>query len=181
MKKILLLLLLFAVLSVNAQTDTTEIQTDSVEVQMITLPDSTAIGAPDGKLVSKEIGSFGGKIDSDDGRVELIFPEGALSANTTISIQPIDNLIPNGNGKAYQFEPSGIQFKKPVQIIFHYTEQEAEICPPELKFMALQDHKGKWEYMNYEEWDSTTKSLKKRVYYAFLTSCKWEFSGVDSR
>jgi hypothetical protein len=26
--------------------------------------------------------------------------------------------------------------------------------------MALQDHRGKWEYMNYDDWDSTTKSLK---------------------
>lgn len=160
MKKILILLLLFAALSVNAQTDTTEVQTDSAEIRIIILPDSTTIGAPDGKSVSKEIGPAGGKIVSDDGRVELIFPEGALSVNTFISIQPIVNLIPNGNGKAYGFEPSGIRFQKPVQIFFRYTNEEAAICPPELKFMALQDHKGKWEYMNYDDWDSTSKSLK---------------------
>jgi hypothetical protein len=26
--------------------------------------------------------------------------------------------------------------------------------------MALQDHKGKWAYMAYDGWDSTTESLK---------------------
>jgi len=39
MKKILILLLTIAVLSASAQTDTTEIQTDSVEAQMIILSD----------------------------------------------------------------------------------------------------------------------------------------------
>src|SRR5687768_6524243 len=181
MKKILILLIQFAVLSASAQTDTTELQTDSVEVQIIALPDSTAIGTPDGKLVSKEIGPAGGKIVSEDGRVELNFPEGALSANTTISIQPIVNLIPNGNGKAYRFEPSGIQFNKPVQIIFHYTDEEAETCPPELKFMALQDDKGKWEYMGYSDWDSTTKSLKGFIshFSAFLDGNEMELSPTD--
>ena len=54
------------------------------------------------------------------------------------------NLVPNGAGKAYQFEPSGIQFKKPVQIIFHYNDDEATTCPADLMCFALQDHTGKW-------------------------------------
>src|SRR5215213_1854446 len=32
-------------------------------------------------------------------------------------------------GKAYALEPSGIQFKKPVQLIFPYSEEESEECP----------------------------------------------------
>ncbi len=160
MKKILLSLLLFFSLTLYAQKDTTEMLDDSVEVQTVMLPDSTAIGAPDGKAVSKEIGPAGGSIVSDDGRVELIFPEGALTSTKNISIQPITNLIPNGNGKGYQFEPSGIQFQKPVQIIFHYSDEENDICPALLKFMAIQDNDGRWEYMDYDDWDSTTKSLK---------------------
>ena len=182
MKKILTLVLLLSLLSANAQTDSTELQTDSVEVQMIALPDSTAIGTPDGKLVSNEIGPAGGKIVSDDGRVELNFPEGALSESTTISIQPVVNLITNGNGKAYQFEPSGIKFQKPVQLIFHYSDKEREICPPELKFMALQDHTGKWKYMDYEEWDTTTRSLKGSIshFSAFLDGNWMELTTIDT-
>ncbi len=160
MKAIFIFILLLAsAVSANAQTDTTQIESDSVEVKIVPLPDSTALGTPMGKKVSKEIGTSGGTIVSDDGKLELIFPADALTKPTQISIQPITTVIPNGN-KAYHFEPSGIQFQKPVQIIFHYTDEEAEICPPELKFMALQDHKGKWEYIDYENWDSTTKSLK---------------------
>ncbi len=170
MKKILISSMLFFSVGAQAQIDTTELyddstemQVDSVQVKLIKLPDSTAVGAPDGTLVSKEIVLAGGTIISDDGRVELIFPAGALSAKKTISIQPIVNLIPNGNGKGYQFEPSGLHFIKPVEIIFHYTKEEEEVCPAQLKFMAIQDKNGKWEYMDYDDWDSTTKSLKGHI------------------
>jgi hypothetical protein len=158
-KKILISVVLFAALSTSAQTNVAIRETDSAEVQLVQLPDSTGSGIPTGKKVIKEIGTSGGTIVSDDGRIELIFPVDALAKTTEISIQPITTILPNGN-KSYQFEPSGIQFNKPVQIIFHYTEEEADICPPELKFMALQDHKGKWVYIKYNDWDSTTKSLK---------------------
>ena len=134
-----------------------------MQVKLVQLPDSTAVGAPDGKAVSKEIGGAGGTIISDDGRVELIFPAGALTEKKMISIQPVVNLIPNGNGKGYQFEPSGTQFIKPVKVIFHYSQKEDEICPATLHFMAIQDKRGKWEYMDYEECDSTTSLLKGHI------------------
>ncbi len=133
--------------------------TDSLEVKVIALPDSSSIAAPSGKLVSAEIGPAGGTISSADGEIQLIFPADALTEATKISIQSAECLLPNGN-KAYRFEPSGIQFQKPVQLIFQYSDEEAAVCPPELKFMALQDHKGRWEYLEYKEWDSATRSLK---------------------
>jgi len=142
-----------------AQNNEAEGTTDSLEIKIVTLPDSTRIIAAEGKLVNKEIGPDGGMIVSDDGRLTLIVPPEALTKATEISIQPAECLIPNGN-KAYQFGPSGTRFQKPVQIIFQYPDEEAETCPPELKFMALQDHNGKWEYMNYDDWDSTSRSLK---------------------
>lgn len=134
-------------------------QKDTSGIQIGELSDSTAIGNPDGKLISKEIGIAGGTIISEDGRVELIFPAGALTTNTVISIQPTVNLAPNGAGKSYWFEPSGTQFKKPVQIIFHYTDEEAETCPPDLMGLSIQDKMGKWSFINYEDWDSAGKRL----------------------
>ena len=162
MKKILVvsISILFFSLSMNAQIDSTNALTDTSTIKFIEPPDSTEFGTPDGQLVSKEIGQAGGTIVSNDGRVELIFPTGALTTNTNISIQPTTNLAPNGAGKAYQFEPSGIQFKKPVQIIFHYNDDEAATCPADLMCFALQDHTGKWRLINYDNWDSTTKTLK---------------------
>ena len=57
----------------------------------------------------------------------------------------------------------GTQFIKPVKVIFHYSQKEDEICPATLHFMAIQDKRGKWEYMDYEECDSTTSLLKGHI------------------
>jgi hypothetical protein len=155
--------MLFSVLA-NAQKDpSTIIQTS----------DSTGFGTPDGKSVSKQIGTAGGTIVSDDGRVELIFPVGALTASTDISIQPAKNMLDNGTGKAYQFEPAGIQFKKPVRIIFHYTTEEAEACPADLMSFSLQDRSGKWSSFEYEDWDSTSQTLKGYIHhFTYFTNLK---------
>ena len=164
MKKIFVVFLLFFQLVAKAQRDISKIK-------FIEPPDSTAIGTADGKLITKEISPAGGTIDSEDGRVQLIFPAGALAINTTISIQPITNLAPNGAGKAYLFEPSGIQFKKPVQLIFHYTEEEEEICPADLMGFGMQDDKGKWSFFDYDAWDSVSKTLKGSIeHFSSLTN-----------
>src|SRR2546421_3484509 len=125
--KFIISLMLFSLISINIFS-----QADSLKIRVIEPSDSSAIGIPDGKSISKEIGSAGGTIISDDGRIELIFPVEALTTSASISIQPTTNHAPNGTGKAYWFEPTGIQFKKPVQIIFHYTDEESETCPPDL-------------------------------------------------
>jgi hypothetical protein len=135
-------------------------QIDTNKFRIILPPDSTPIGAADGKLISKEIAAAGGTIASEDGRVALNFPAGALTTATTISIQPAKNLAPNGAGKSYSFEPSGIKFKKPVEIIFHYTDAEAETCPPELMALAMQDRSGKWNFFDYDDFDSSKKTLR---------------------
>ena len=133
---------LFVFINVQAQTDTTR-------MEIVEPPDSTEIGIADGTPVSTEIGPAGGRIKSDDGRIELIFPAGALTQATTITIQPTPNPAPNGTGKAYQFGPSGTHFKKPVQLIFRYSDKEIKQCPASFMALAMQDEKGKWEFMEY--------------------------------
>ena len=128
-------------------------------------PVITEIGIPDGEKVNLKIGEEGGRLKSSDGKVELVFPAGALTENKNIIIQPVTNLAPNGSGKAYWFEPSGIQFKKPVQITFYYNDEEAEICPPDLMGLAIQNKQGQWSFINYDTWDSTAKSLNPHCSY----------------
>src|SRR3954466_5389206 len=146
-------------------------QTDSAAMMAKLFADSTALGTPDGQLTSKQIGATGGKIISDDGRIELIFPPGALTTNTTISIQPTSNTLANGSGKSYWFEPSGTQFKKPVEFVFHYSDEEADACPPDLMGIGMQDKKGNWSFFKYEAWDSMAKIRKGYIHH---------FSGVSN-
>src|SRR5689334_12990381 len=119
MKIIFISILLFSWCSLHAQ-----MKDDSLFI-----PDVKGFGITNGDLINKQIGSGGGKIVSSDGRVELIFPPGALNLNTSITIQPTTNVFDSTAGQAYRFEPSGIQFKKPVTVIFHYSDEENQTCP----------------------------------------------------
>ena len=95
LKKLLMLVLILSICRVQAQNKFK--------------PESEGFGKASGTSVSQQIGPAGGKITSGDGRVELVFPVGALNNKTTISIQPVTNLFDSAAGKAYQFEPSGIE------------------------------------------------------------------------
>ncbi len=119
----------------------------------------TGFGNPSGKKTEKQIDKSGGRLLSSDGIVELIFPEGALKKTTTISIQPVVNKLSLGEGKAYQMEPSSMEFIKPAQIVFHYDNNDAEGEMQSLMGIAMQDEKGKW----FELFDTELDTVKKTV------------------
>ena len=134
MKKSLLIIFVFCWFNGSAQNHL-------MPVKILRLDSTTAFGRAEGEETSKEIGKDGGSLATKDGIVELIFPEGALSKKKKISIQPIINHAINGRGKAYRFEPSGLQFDKPVTIVFHYSEDE--IAGPYPNCKGLQDRMKK--------------------------------------
>lgn len=107
-------------------------------------PFPTSIGQPLGSAVSKAIGSAGGTLSSPDGRVTLTIPAGALAANTTISIQPIENTAPNGIGSSYDFLPNGQQFAKPITVTLRYTEAEMTGTDPGLLAFGYQNSQNAW-------------------------------------
>ncbi len=87
--------------------------------------------------ISNKIDSQGGKIVLEDGNpfdaeTFIFIPQGALDKEVEISIKEVANtLVPKKNKrpalseypfKVYKFEPSGLRFKKPVQIGLLYTD-----------------------------------------------------------
>src|SRR5262245_28927723 len=79
-------------------------------------PKGTTLGSP----VSATIGSGGGGLISADGRISLIVPAGAVTSNTTFSIQPIRNTLDtNSAAPAYRLLPEGQTFAQPVRVSFH--------------------------------------------------------------
>ncbi|HEY0355051.1 MAG TPA: hypothetical protein VGC29_02535, partial [Flavisolibacter sp.] len=157
MKKILLAFLIFLSNQVYA------VAFDSLPIKILRLDSITAKGKPEGTASSMEINKSGGNIVSDDGRLELIFPEGALSKKRKISIQPVTNHMANGRGNAYHLTPSGIQFEKPVRIVFHYTEEELSGSLAELKGIAWQDDQGKWQALESVETDTIAKTITSTI------------------
>lgn len=119
----------------------------------------TAVGTPEGTASTKTIGSNGGEITSEDGRIKIIVPAGAVDADEQFSIQPISNKLPEGVGKAYRLAPHGKQFAVPVRIIFTYTEEDLTNTIPEGLDIAFQDSKGTWQSMTNTVVDKPNKKL----------------------
>jgi hypothetical protein len=116
-------------------------------------PLKTKAGQPIGTPVKLKIGKRGGSISSADSKLTLVFPEGALEKETQISIQPINNTLTLQDAGAYQLEPSGIRFNKPVTIIFKY-EGDAE-----LKGIAMQEESGQWWSLRKATIDTVAKTI----------------------
>ena len=146
---------MFVTVNASAQNNTAE---DTTAKRAI-----TEIGKPDGEKTEMKIGKDGGSITSSDGKMKLIIPAGAVSKKTTFSIQPATNLMPNGNGKIYQMEPSGIIFQTPLQIIFYYSDAETKGNSPELLAIAMQDDKGQWSAPNKITTDTVAKIITAEI------------------
>jgi len=107
-------------------------------------PTPTSVGTPTGTLTSKFISPSGGSIASADGKLEIDFPNGALPAGDTITIQPITNNCPGGMGLAYRMGPDGSKFSQPVTLKFHYDDSLLNETSQELMMLAYQDKSGIW-------------------------------------
>jgi hypothetical protein len=151
MKKILAFCFLLIAINASAQTDAA---TDTTAKPAI-----TGFGKDDGAKTEIKIGTAGGSISSADGVVTLIFPEDALSKKTNISIQPVENMAINGNGKGYKMEPSGIIFNKPATIVFNYANEDTANNAQALMDIAMQDENGKWFKLNKTVKDTVAKTI----------------------
>ena len=121
-------------------------------------PEPTPVGFPIGVPTTKIIGSSGGTITDVDGIITVDIPAGALSGDTDITVQPITNFAPNGNGNAYQLGPEGINFNKPITITFkHGNEISSDI--PALTGIAFQDIDGIWYSTGKFTWDTAKKTV----------------------
>ncbi|MFT3703402.1 MAG: hypothetical protein QM802_13580 [Agriterribacter sp.] len=126
-------------------------------------PTATAVGTIDGTAVTQTIGADGGKIISTDGILELTIPAGALTSNTAITVQPIKNTAPNGNGKGYRCLPNGLHFEKDITIQFHYTNEALAATRADWMSIAFQNAQKYWQVVQHIQNDSTKKIISASV------------------
>jgi len=107
-------------------------------------PVITPVGEVQGAAVSASLNQAGGSLSSADGRLTITVPEGALSALTTLSIQPIGNQAPGRVGTGYRLLPEGVVFAKPVQLRFAYTDAETAGSHAQALGVAFQQTDGTW-------------------------------------
>lgn len=123
-------------------------------------PAVTAFGQTFGTIASAKIDKQGGSLRSSDGKLEIIFPDGALKKKTTISIQSISNLLAESETGAYRLEPSGIQFQKPVKLVFTL---ESDSTVTSLCRIATQDVNGRWWALKETKKEASGKYLHGEV------------------
>src|SRR5689334_22465431 len=153
-------------------------QSNNITVKQYHLDSTTAKGKPTGEKSTQEIDKDGGKVFSEDGRMELQIPEGALNKKKKISIQSVTNQVANGRGDAYELEPSGLQFQKPVTLIYHYTDEDLTGTSPEFKGMAWQDDKGKWQNIPEFTLDTAAQTITTQINHFSTYS---SFDAIDLR
>lgn len=119
----------------------------------------TPVGTPAGEALTASIGPAGGSIESADKRIRVDIPAGALSTTQTISVQPITNNCPSGQGDAFRLTPHGLQFAKPATITFQYTDSDLEGTFAEGLAIAWQTDKGEWQSTAENQVDTVSKQL----------------------
>lgn len=118
-------------------------------------PEFTPKGTPTGSVYTQQVGVAGGRVQSPDGKISIDIPSGALSANTTIGIQPITNEAPMGAGSAFRLTPEGTVFAKPVTIALKYNDD----MKPGLSWIVTQKADGTWMGDRNTQTDEAAKTL----------------------
>lgn len=130
----LLKLIPFALLALMAcQPKSTSEVIDPVDPPGTSTP--TPVGKPIGLPSTKIIGPAGGTLVTPDGKLSLTFPVGAVTKETAITVQPVENTAPNGVGIGYHISPDNLTFEQP--ITFDYSYQDKELIGSAIDAMGL--------------------------------------------
>jgi hypothetical protein len=85
------------------------------------------------------IGSRGGVVTSDDGRVTLEVPAGALADDVELSIELVDDARDGVVGGVYAVEPAGVVFHRPATLTFDLAADADDARSFDLAGLAMED------------------------------------------
>jgi hypothetical protein len=105
----------------------------------------TEPGNPVGAPIQKTIGPVGGSIATPDNMLTLIIPAGALTRDTIITMQPVENKAWGGTGLGYELGPKNLELKKPAELVWHYSDENIAGSVPEALGVAFQQDDRTWQ------------------------------------
>jgi hypothetical protein len=105
------------------------------------------------------MGPEGGSLTSADQQITLTIPAGAVSASTTIGIEPITNTNVAGVGVAYRLTPHGQHFNKPVTITFSWEKHADSIGLLQTLGLAYQMDNGIWKFVGADGFDKDGQTV----------------------
>ncbi|RCR68636.1 hypothetical protein [Larkinella punicea] len=166
MNRLFIYFLSLALTAVSCKHDTDKIRPDGPGNTQPEPPPSipleeavTPVGTPEGNIITATIGPAGGTVASEDQRIRVVIPAGALSSPQTISVQPLTNTCPSGTGQAFRLTPHGLTFAKPATIAFHYDENDLQGTAQEALRIAYQADNGSWKSPGRRSLDTTARLL----------------------
>ncbi len=118
---------------------------------------TTSIAPGCDALDSDNIGEQGGIVVSEDGRMALEIPPGALQQETEISIQVIQG--PEGSmSPMYAIEPMGLTFEKPATLVFDYDDQT--LADHDAQALTMVAHReARWTYLGDQHVDDEDQTV----------------------
>lgn len=124
-------------------------------------PAITEVGKPTGPMATKTLGPAGGTLTSTDGKLTLTVPAGALSAQTALTLEPVENTAPNGVGQGYHFGPAGTRFAKPATWTYRYEPGEVNGRGP--MAIAVQQPDRSWVLTQGAKLDPASRTITTQI------------------
>ena len=121
-------------------------------------PRPAAPGTPIGVPSSLGVGSAGGRLASDDGRLVLDIPAGVVTGPADFTIQALTNLAPGGVGSAYRLGPEGTLFPAPVTLTFH-----TELTGKSFDALSVAWQEGQGYWLRVPQSELTRDAAKKTI------------------
>ena len=122
----------------------------------------TAIGQPIGAPTTKTIGPAGGMLTTNDGKIALIFPAGAVKQETAITVQPGENKAPNGVGEAFTISPN-ISVEQGITVVYYYQDDEMDGAAVDALGIACQDGRQAWQLNHVAKVDKAKKTVTTKI------------------
>lgn len=114
------------------------------------------------------VGPRGGVVMSDDGRVTLDIPAGALSDEVEITIEAIDDAPAGVVGLAYAIEPAGVSLLRPATLTYDLAAgdeaRSLELAGVEMDDLVLVTEKAdRWQPLADRDVDADAELLSASV------------------
>ena len=107
------------------------------------------------------IGPDGGVVVSEDGRMALEVPAGALDETVEITIEVVDG--PEGAASSmYVLEPMGLVFAHPAELVYDYDDETASEDEAEALTMMAQ-READWAYLPDQIVDTQDQTVSASV------------------
>lgn len=115
-------------------------------------------------VIGTEVDARGGTVRSEDGRVILEVPAGAMLDAIELSIVPSDSEPHNAIGPAYAIEPFGVVFVTPALVRYDVSDCDEVHDPATLRLVT--ERYDRWDTLADGDLDEVRAELSASVLFA---------------